>query len=622
MRSAMLVPVRGLLVLLIALGACAGDDAPLEPDGGTPVDASPDAPDPSAAFFAPDHLIEIAIELPAADWDEVRRQTRPSDLLIGADCQAAPFGSPFTSKLATVTIDGQRFAQVAVRKKGFLGSLDDDKPSLKLKLDEVIADQAIAGLTGLTLNNNRQDPSAVRQCLAFRVFAAAGVPAPRCNFAHVTVNGRDLGVFTHLEGVGKRLLARHFSDDGGRLYEGTLSDFRTGWLATFEPKTDEANPDRSDLEAVAAAAAVPDAQLESALAPVVDVERFLTYWAVETLLEHGDGYASNTNNFFVYRDPTSGRFDFVPWGTDGVMGAPGTAPPSTVFFANGVLARRLYQLPATRARLLAALDRVLATAWDETALLAEIDRMAALLAPVRVGDPFAVGVDLAAELDGVRAFVRTRRARIAPAIAAPPPWTNPPRTSFCFVELGPIHATFTTTFKTAEPPTCSPPAPAPSPAASTASPSPPSASAPTPPPPTTAASRSSSSISSPAPTSSSPSSASPPPPWSPAPPCPSRSSRPSSSASTPSPAPAPSSATSSAATSPSPRPAPPRAPPSPAAGTPPCSARRSDRADVSGETRRRESCEGRSASTRSLLPSTHDLARPRGALLVPRVRRA
>ena len=452
MRSAMLVPVRGLLVLLIALGACAGDDAPLEPDGGTPVDASPDAPDPSAAFFAPDHLIEIAIELPAADWDEVRRQTRPSDLLIGADCQAAPFGSPFTSKLATVTIDGQRFAQVAVRKKGFLGSLDDDKPSLKLKLDEVIADQAIAGLTGLTLNNNRQDPSAVRQCLAFRVFAAAGVPAPRCNFAHVTVNGRDLGVFTHLEGVGKRLLARHFSDDGGRLYEGTLSDFRTGWLATFEPKTDEANPDRSDLEAVAAAAAVPDAQLESALAPVVDVERFLTYWAVETLLEHGDGYASNTNNFFVYRDPTSGRFDFVPWGTDGVMGAPGTAPPSTVFFANGVLARRLYQLPATRARLLAALDRVLATAWDEPALLAEIDRMAALLAPVRVGDPFAVGVDLAAELDGVRAFVRTRRARIAPAIAAPPPWTNPPRTSFCFVELGPIHATFATTFKTAEPP--------------------------------------------------------------------------------------------------------------------------------------------------------------------------
>jgi hypothetical protein len=37
----------------------------------------------------------------------------------------------------------------------------------------------------MTLNNNKQDPSAIHQCLGYAVFADAGVPAPRCNFAHV-----------------------------------------------------------------------------------------------------------------------------------------------------------------------------------------------------------------------------------------------------------------------------------------------------------------------------------------------------------------------------------------------------------------------------------------------------
>lgn len=443
-------PLAALATLLVVT-ACADDPGAAEPDAGL-VDASPDAPDLSAALFARDHVVEVAIELPAADWDAIRTQTRPGDTLVGADCQDAPFGSPFTARMATVTVDGQRLEQVAVRKKGFLGSLDDDKPSLKLKFDEVIADQEVAGLRGLTLNNNRQDPSFLRQCLAYDLFAAAGLPAPRCNLAHVTVNGRDLGVYTNVESVNKRFLARHFTSADGRLYEGTLSDFRTGWLATFEPKTDEANPDRSDLEAVAAAAAVPDAQLLAALAPVVDVEEFLTFWAMETLLDHGDGYASNTNNFFVYREPGSARLHFLPWGVDGVAQPPPVTPPDSVVMANGVLARRLYLLPETRTRYLARMQMLLDQVWDAPARVAAIDQLAALLLPRIVNDPFAAGQDVPAAIDDLRRFFRERPRQVAPTLATAPPWTRALRASFCFIELGPMAATFSTTFKTAEPP--------------------------------------------------------------------------------------------------------------------------------------------------------------------------
>lgn len=446
------VPRTALLALLLAaLTACGSDDA-ADPDADAgPIDAGVDAPDPTLALFAPDHLLEIAIEMPEAAWDDLRQQNRPADVLMGEDCQAQPFGSPFTAQLATVTIDGTRYQEVAVRKKGFLGSLDDDKPSLKIKLDEVI-EQDIAGLHGLTLNNNKQDPSAVRQCLAFRRFAAAGVPAPRCNFAHVTINGRDLGIYTHVEAVGKPFLRRHFGDDSGRLYEGTLADFRTGWLATFEPKTDETNPDRSDLEALATALTAPDGQLLAALEPVVDVEKFLTFWAMETLIEHGDGYANNTNNFFVYREPASGRFHFIPWGVDGVAATTRVDPDARYVMADGLLARRLYLLPATRARYLAKLQSLLDTTWDAVAINADVDRMETLILPRLATDPFAIGRDVRIAIDDVQAFVATRRAQMAPTISTPPAWTRALRVSYCFVELGPVAATFATTFKNADPP--------------------------------------------------------------------------------------------------------------------------------------------------------------------------
>ncbi len=68
-----------VLVSLVGLVACAGDDGgTVGPDAGPTV--TPDAPDPSDELFAPDHLIEIAIELPEAAWDTLRtcRTGRPT----------------------------------------------------------------------------------------------------------------------------------------------------------------------------------------------------------------------------------------------------------------------------------------------------------------------------------------------------------------------------------------------------------------------------------------------------------------------------------------------------------------------------------------------------------------
>ncbi|MCP4678471.1 MAG: hypothetical protein GY854_23760, partial [Deltaproteobacteria bacterium] len=386
-------------------------------DSDSDADSGTSDEDFSDLLFDPATIIEVEIEMNPADWDAVRTETRDTSGLFESPCLTEPFYSPFTYKPAMVTVDGEVFEQVGVRKKGFLGSINSDRPSLKVSFDEYVEGQECRNMHRLTLNNNLQDGSQVKQCLAYGLFAAAGVPAPRCNFAHVTVNGQDLGIYTNVESYKKRFIARHFDDNEGRLYEGTFSDFHDEWIATFEPKTDEDNEDRSDLQAIKAALELPDSELEAALSELVDLDEFMHFWAVESLVNHGDGYATNRNNYYIYFDPTTGLANFMPWGADGTFGD--NKFNDGVTFVGSMLTRRLYGLPATQARYVAVMSDLLDTIWDEEALLAEADRMKALIAPFFDSSGFA------GQVDAVKDYISGRRATFEPVLDDPPAFDDP-----------------------------------------------------------------------------------------------------------------------------------------------------------------------------------------------------
>jgi hypothetical protein len=442
-----------LSLALVAVTACAPEpgewddgDETGETEGG---DGDGDN-DPSAALYDPEHLVEVEIELAEADWDELRFQTRDvEDILFGEGCLDEPFGSPFTYFPATATVDGITLEQVGVRKKGFLGSLHEEKPGLKLEFDEYTPNQTAHGVKRMTLNNSAQDPAFVRQCLVYKLFNDAGIVASRCNFAHVVVNDRDLGVFINVEPVKKPFLARHFESDAGNLYEGTLSDFRVGWDATFEKKTNEIDPDYSDIQRVVEALEASDANVEDRVGEEVDFDEFLDFWATETLVAHWDGYAGNANNFFVYRDPGQARFVFMPWGVDGTLGVEEAWGPHSVL-AQGLMANRFYEIPSTRDRYRERLQVIMDDIWDEESLVAEIDRMEDLISPV--ADDFFVD-DLPGAIEDVRAFVENRRAQIQPELdESPPVLEEPLRDSICFVANGDVNVSFSTTWNTLDSP--------------------------------------------------------------------------------------------------------------------------------------------------------------------------
>lgn len=439
--------MRRLLCLVVVVGC--GTEAADAPDAG--VDAGPpDAYlDLSGPVFEPSHVVDVSITMAPADWDELRLQTRTLGSIIEGDCLAQPFPSPFTHFTASITVDGTSFPAVSIKKKGFLGSLDPAKPSLKVKFDEFVTGQEYLGLEKLTLNNSHQDPSYIRQCLAYQAFATAGVVVPRCNFAHVRVNGADLGIYVNVESMDHHLTKKRYADGTGQIYEGSLSDFRTSWINTFDPKGDG---DRSDLVPIATVLeTATDANLVSALEPYVDLEKFMTYWAMEIITNHWDGYANDRNNFFVYHDPTSNKLEFIPWGVDATFqsnatfGNLGSTTGPVAIAAGGMLANRLFKNPPTHQMILDRERALLASSWNEVTMLAEIDRMVALIGPVIDG---VEGTGWRTAVTEVRGFVNGRRAALNNALDAGPTWTDPLPAYPCLDVVARVEGTFSAKYGT------------------------------------------------------------------------------------------------------------------------------------------------------------------------------
>lgn len=434
---------QGLCALSALVIACGDDGGSAGADANEGADAEIDQVDampvdPSEALFRPDHILEVTITLDPDDWEQLRNE--PEQIgMPKITCADQPTETPYTYFSADVEIDGEVFTDVGVRKKGGFGSLSTLRPGLKVKAHEYVANQRIFGLHRLTLNNNHQDDTNISQCLGYALFSQAGVPASRCSFAHVTVNGEDLGIYSNVETIKKNFIGRHFEDNTGNIYE-SGGEWGPGWTGGFQPKTNKDNPDCSDLDPVVAAMQTSDAEFPDALAEVVDMDAFLTYWAMEVLTDHWDGYANNQNNHFFYHDPTSDKMHWIPWGIDALFsGRLRTTRPDSVF-ACGSIPWRLYDVPETKALYLAKLRELIDTVWDEEALIAEIDRMEALITPI--ADPDDTG-ELAGHIDSVRDFVSTRAGvLLAELDAGDPVWPYPAGDESCRIVLGSVSATF------------------------------------------------------------------------------------------------------------------------------------------------------------------------------------
>jgi spore coat protein H len=334
--------------------------------------------DVSEDIFDEERLIQVTVNMPDADFAVMRLEGRTLSSILSS-CPASDF--EYSDFSASVNIDGELVENVAIRKKGFLGSNSSVRPSIKLNFDTHVDGRTFKGMKRMTLNNDRQDPSHTHQCMAYDMFRAAGLVAPRCNLAQVIINGEDMGVYSQIESIKKPFLELNFADKTGNLYEAQIADFGIHLNDKFELKTNKTLNDRSDLTQLSDLlnGSLTDDAFVAALGSVIDVPEFIKFWAVEALIGHWDSATGNVNNFYIYHDPTDDLFHFIPWGTDAAFTSENPFKPNSgPLYRNISIASRLFDIGSTRQLYFDAINDLLLNQWNEVELLAKLDTLQAL----------------------------------------------------------------------------------------------------------------------------------------------------------------------------------------------------------------------------------------------------
>ena len=318
---------------------------------------------------------------------------------------------------ATVREGRHVYTNVAIRLKGAVGSFRplDDLPSLTVNFDKFAEGQTFHGLKKIHLNGSVQDRSLLEEKISRELFDAAGVPVPRSGHAQVTLNRRQLGLYVLVEGVNKQFLKRYFKDAGGNVYEGHSGSEVTQKMPTNSG--DEPN-DRSKLEALARAARQPDLALRlGSLKQELDVDRFLSFMALEMILSHWDGYTLHRNNFRIFHDRTADRMVFIPQGMDQMLNNPGSSViPQN---AAGLVARAVLEVPELRERYEARIAEIATNVFRYDAITDRIYEVSAQIqATLAENNPDAVASH-AAQAEALRRRVR-KRANYLKRFVVPP----------------------------------------------------------------------------------------------------------------------------------------------------------------------------------------------------------
>lgn len=341
----------------------------------TPTIGEPNQPyvDPGELLFDRFEPVEIDLTIDAAGLAALAVQ--PREYVAGT--------------FSVTTADGTTEPiTIGIALKGSIGGSFVDlsgKSAFKLKFDFVDDDQRFLGLEGLKLNNMLEDPSQLREAIAYAALGQLGIAVPRAGYSEVRLNGESYGLHATIERVDDVWLSRWF-ETTVHLYEGTIGlDVTPGREGEFE--IDEGPElDVSDLTALMAVSQLPDDQFFAGLEASVHLDAVLRAWTATMLLGHGDSYMLVRNNYSLHSD-AAGVFDFIPSGFDQSQRfLLDFHDGSGSIDEHGILFQRCIDDPECLARYDAALDDMGQALADFDAQ-AEIDAIAAAIEPWVEADP-------------------------------------------------------------------------------------------------------------------------------------------------------------------------------------------------------------------------------------------
>lgn len=311
---------------------------------------------------------------------------------------------------AEVFYNGTQWYRVGIRFKGN-SSLQSSwqtgilKLSFKLDFDEFeddypqIDNQRFYGFKKFSLKNNYDDAALMREKVAADVFKNAGMAVSHTGFYTLYVDHGEgpeyFGLYTLVEEVDGTVIDTQFSSDDGNLYkpEDGGSTFAKGSFAeeNFEKKTNEDDADWSDIlalfDALHADTATSDpATWRANLEAVFDVEVFLTYLAVNGIIQNWDTYGLMPHNFYLYNNPDNGLLTWIPWDNNEALQTGKRGGALALDFSNldadaWPLIGKIYGDEVYKARYDELLVEVMSGAFATNSIQATYDAYSALIEP-------------------------------------------------------------------------------------------------------------------------------------------------------------------------------------------------------------------------------------------------
>lgn len=281
-------------------------------------------------------------DIPA--WGPVYLQDEVATVLITMDADSAEamlFGDveyastnpfPATVGYQSAVLD-TLIDTVAVRLRGNT-SLFAPKKSFKVDLNAFIPGQKWADLEKLNLNANQNDPSVLRAALSWNILRKMGLAGSRTSMVKVMLNGEYMGVYVNTEHMDEEFVEEYYDKDGGNFYKclwpatleyvGPYPDdykFEVNGRRAYELKTNTEEDDYTDIaEFIDVLNNTPEADFKCAIEEVFNVADFLKVMALDVVSGNWDGYTGNKNNFYLYHNPQTGLFDYIPYDLDNTWG--------------------------------------------------------------------------------------------------------------------------------------------------------------------------------------------------------------------------------------------------------------------------------------------------------------
>jgi spore coat protein H len=229
---------------------------------------------------------------------------------------------------------------VGLRFKGSYGSLYNcfdasgnntcRKLGMKIKFDEYVQGQHLYGVNRLNFQGYHYDDSYMKEHIAYDLYRAMGIVAPRASWALLHVNDEPQGLFGMVEDIDGRFTKDRWPNNGDQnLYKEVWPDETSDSLILQHLQTNTAVGDISAFKAFSQAinSAAPG-DLRSTLGSFSDLDYWARYMAVDDAIANFDGittyYVTTTpdqagnHNFYFYQEAPN-RFTIIPWDLESTM---------------------------------------------------------------------------------------------------------------------------------------------------------------------------------------------------------------------------------------------------------------------------------------------------------------